>query len=118
MGVLERRGARRPDGTFAEALLAVPPSGADPPAAALGRCGQVVLKSALVEDDLDLRRSSRLSCMALRKSRRADSGGEHASTRRRTPGTGCDGQLGGGAASTCRYQRQAMGSVLALAGTE
>jgi hypothetical protein len=34
VGVLERRGARRPRGTFAEALLAVPPSGADPPAAA------------------------------------------------------------------------------------
>jgi len=31
-----RRGARRPDGTFAEALLAVPPSGAGPPAAAPG----------------------------------------------------------------------------------
>ena len=35
VGVLERRGARRPDGTFAEALFAVPPSGAGPPAAAL-----------------------------------------------------------------------------------
>jgi hypothetical protein len=42
MGVLERRGARRPRGTFAETLLAVPPSGADPPAAALDHCGQVV----------------------------------------------------------------------------
>jgi hypothetical protein len=30
-----RRGARRPDGTFAEALFAVPPFGAGPPAAAL-----------------------------------------------------------------------------------
>jgi len=40
MGVLERRGARRPRGTFAEALLAVPPSGAGPPAAALGRRGR------------------------------------------------------------------------------
>jgi hypothetical protein len=36
VGVLGRRGARRPDGTFAEALLAVPPSGAGPPAAAPG----------------------------------------------------------------------------------
>jgi hypothetical protein len=34
VGVLERRGARRSRGTFAEALLAVPPSGAGPPAAA------------------------------------------------------------------------------------
>src|ERR1700677_666391 len=34
VGVLERRGARRPCGTFAEALLAVPPSGAGPSAAA------------------------------------------------------------------------------------
>jgi len=35
VGVPGRRGARRPDGTFAEAPFAVPPSGADPPAAAL-----------------------------------------------------------------------------------
>ena len=55
MGVLERRGARRPRGTFAEALLSVPPSGADPPAAAPGRHGQVALRSAQVGDDLALR---------------------------------------------------------------
>jgi hypothetical protein len=36
-GVLERYRARRPDGTFAEALLAAPPSGAGPPAAVLPR---------------------------------------------------------------------------------
>jgi hypothetical protein len=72
MGVLERRGARRPRGTFAEALLAVPPSGADPPAAALGHRGQVVLRSAQVEVEVDLAlcpSGSALSCMALRKSR-------------------------------------------------
>jgi hypothetical protein len=34
VGVPGRRGVRRPDGTFAEALFAVPPSGAGPPAAA------------------------------------------------------------------------------------
>src|SRR5487761_1490389 len=37
-----RGGARRPGGTFAEALLAVPPSVADPPAAAPGVRGQAV----------------------------------------------------------------------------
>jgi len=36
VGVLGRRGARWPRGTFAEALHAVPPSGAGPPAAASG----------------------------------------------------------------------------------
>jgi hypothetical protein len=35
VGVLGRRGARRSRGTFAEALLAVPPFGADPRAAAV-----------------------------------------------------------------------------------
>jgi hypothetical protein len=48
-----RRGARRPDGTFAEALSAVPPSGAGPPAAVPGLIEEVVLRSAQVEDDLD-----------------------------------------------------------------
>jgi hypothetical protein len=57
VGVLGRRGARRSCGTFAEALLAVPPSGAGPPTAAPGRRKQVVLSSAQVEDDLALRRS-------------------------------------------------------------
>ena len=37
IGVLGRRGARRPPGTFAEALRAVPPSGAGPRAAAASR---------------------------------------------------------------------------------
>ena len=47
VGVLERRGARRPRGTFAEALLAVPPSGAGPPAAA----SRSSLRSPHAEDD-------------------------------------------------------------------
>jgi hypothetical protein len=55
MGVLERRGAGRPRGTFAEAPLAVPPSRAGSSAAAPGRHRQVVLRSAQIEDDLALR---------------------------------------------------------------
>jgi hypothetical protein len=51
VGVLGRRGARRPTGTFAEALLAVPPSGADPSAAAPPTRERVVLRPARVEDD-------------------------------------------------------------------
>ena len=53
VGVLGVAGARRPDGTFAEALSAVPPSGAGPPAAASGRVEKVALGSAQVEDDID-----------------------------------------------------------------
>ena len=48
-----RRRARWPDGTFAEALSAVPPFGAGPPAAASGRLKEVVLRSAQVEGDPD-----------------------------------------------------------------
>jgi hypothetical protein len=51
VGVPGRRGARRPTGTFAEALLAVPPSGADPPAAAPRPANGVVLRSSQVEDN-------------------------------------------------------------------
>jgi hypothetical protein len=50
VGVQERRGTRRPGGTFAEALLAVPPFGADPPAADLDP-PTVRPGTPLVEDD-------------------------------------------------------------------
>ena len=49
---LGRRGARRPVGTFAEALLTVLPSGADPSAAVPRPAKRVVLRSTRVEDDL------------------------------------------------------------------
>jgi len=47
------RATRWPNGTFAEALFAVPPFGAVPPAAALGRIEKVVLRSTQVEDGPD-----------------------------------------------------------------
>ena len=50
VGVQERSGAKRPCGTFAEALLAVPPSGAGPQAAAPVPRTQVGLRSPQVED--------------------------------------------------------------------
>jgi hypothetical protein len=67
VGVLGRRGARRPDGTFAEALLAVPPFWAGPPAAAPSRREEVVRGSPLVEDDLDLRPGRACLCMPERR---------------------------------------------------
>jgi hypothetical protein len=54
VGVPGRRGARRPDGTFAEALFAVPPSGAGPPAAAADRHGVYDPSRLQVEDALAL----------------------------------------------------------------
>ena len=53
VGVLGVAGPGGRTGTFAEALSAVPPSGAGPPAAVPGLIEEVVLRSAQVEDDLD-----------------------------------------------------------------
>jgi hypothetical protein len=57
VGVPGRRGVRRPDGTFTEALLAVPPSGAGLPAATAGHRavydpGRLQVEDALAQFDL------------------------------------------------------------------
>jgi hypothetical protein len=49
-----RCGARRPTGAFAEALLAVPPSGADPAAAAPVARPSSTSGRPRVEDNIDL----------------------------------------------------------------
>jgi hypothetical protein len=49
VGVLERRGARRPCGTFAEALFAVPPFGGGP----VGRRTVTLVRKAMVSVTAD-----------------------------------------------------------------